>query len=141
MDLMWLDSSLEILNNQIYQSGGGGIGRSRKFEKWRGIITVFVLYLTKLIRKYRGSRLTKLKHFFTFLGQVLLKEWCKYRYGIFPENGFFHDSLYPATYNEGNTTLASQGCLQQDVLCPLGKFSNNIEIVTIFDHQYFKFLS
>ena len=51
----------------------------------------------------------------------MLKEWCKYRYGIFPENGFTGDSLYPTTYQEGNTTLASQGCLQQDILCPLGK--------------------
>ena len=51
----------------------------------------------------------------------MLKEWCKYRYGIFPENGFTGDSLYPTTYQEGNTTLASQGCIQQDILCPLGK--------------------
>ena len=51
----------------------------------------------------------------------MLKEWCKYRYGIFPENGFTGDSLYPTTYQEGNTTLASQGCIQQDILCPLGE--------------------
>ena len=54
----------------------------------------------------------------------MLKEWCKYRYGIFPENGFTGDSLYPTTYQEGNTTLASQGCLQQDILCPLGQLYN-----------------
>ena len=58
---------------------------------------------------------------FIFPGQVMLKEWCKYRYGIFPENGFTGDSLYPTTYQEGNTTLASQGCIQQDILCPLGE--------------------
>lgn len=55
---------------------------------------------------------------------MLLKEWCKYRYGIFPETGFNGDRVYPKTYKEGNTTLASQGCLQQDVLCPLGQLYN-----------------
>lgn len=52
---------------------------------------------------------------------MLLKEWCKYRYGIFPENGFEDDRFYPDTYQEGNTTLASRGCVQPDVLCPLGQ--------------------
>lgn len=59
-----------------------------------------------------------------FSGQVLLKEWCKYRYGIFPESGFSHDKLYPLTYPEGNNTIASKGCIQQDVVCPLGQVYN-----------------
>ncbi len=54
----------------------------------------------------------------------MLKEWCKYRYGVFPENGFNGDRLYPSTYQEGNATLASKGCIQQDVLCPLGQIYN-----------------
>ena len=62
--------------------------------------------------------------FFRFSGQVLLKEWCKFRYGIFPETGFPGDRLYPDTYEEGNNTLASKGCIQQDVLCPLGQIYN-----------------
>ena len=54
----------------------------------------------------------------------MLKEWCKFRYGIFPENGFSGDNLYPDVYQEGNNTLASKGCVQQDVLCPHGQVYN-----------------
>ena len=64
--------------------------------------------------------------FYSFLGQVLLKEWCKYRYGIFPENGFPGDKHYPEAYQEGNKTLANRGCVQQDVLCPLGQVYNRV---------------
>ncbi len=59
-----------------------------------------------------------------FSGQILLKEWLKYRYGIFPETGFSGDPLYPEVYREGNTTFASKGCIQQDVVCPLGQVYN-----------------
>ena len=55
------------------------------------------------------------------LGQSLLREWCKYRYGTFPEDGKNGDRLYPDTYMEGNKTLESQGCLQRTPLCPLAK--------------------
>ena len=43
-----------------------------------------------------------------YLGQSLLREWCKYRYGTFPEDGQNGDRLYPDTYMEGNKTLESQ---------------------------------
>ena len=59
-----------------------------------------------------------------FPGQSLLKEWCKYRYGIFPEDGQFGDMLYPATYKEGNISLPSQGCVEKNPLCPLGQRYN-----------------
>ena len=88
---------------------------------------------------------------FCFLGQVLLKEWCKYRYGIFPENGFPGDKHYPEAYQEGNKTLANRGCVQQDVLCPLGQVYNRVAptkqnllcneqsgIETVLNHQDFQ---
>ena len=57
-------------------------------------------------------------------GQSLVKEWCKYRYGVFPEDGFEGDRLYPAFYKEGNVSLASHGCLEKNPLCPLGQRYN-----------------
>ena len=57
-------------------------------------------------------------------GQSLVKEWCKYRYGVFPEDGFDGDRLYPAFYKEGNVSLASHGCLEKNPLCPLGQRYN-----------------
>ena len=82
----------------------------------------------------------------------MLQEWCKYRYGTFPEDGINGDRLYPHTYMEGNKTLKSNGCFQSisPLLCPLGKPYNrdaptkqnllcNSEsaIETIFNHADF----
>ncbi len=61
---------------------------------------------------------------FLFPGKSLLREWCKYRYGVFPETGFSDgDRLYPHSYTEGNATKVNQGC-DEDVrkpFCPLGQ--------------------
>lgn len=56
-------------------------------------------------------------------GQSLLREWCKYRYGVFPESGVLHggDRMYPNVYNEGNMTLVNAGCEREEPFCPLGK--------------------
>ena len=62
--------------------------------------------------------------FFSIPGQTLVREWCKFRYGTFPEHGLAGDRLYPAHYKEGNRTLDSKGCLQRDPLCPLGQVYN-----------------
>ena len=64
--------------------------------------------------------------FYLFIpGQSLLREWCKYRYGVFPESGFHGgDPLYPHVYNEGNVTLLNTGCLQEEPFCPLGQAYN-----------------
>ena len=48
----------------------------------------------------------------------MLREWAKYRYGVFPETGFEGDLQYPSTYKEGNVTLPTQGCPQRDPFCP-----------------------
>jgi hypothetical protein len=53
-------------------------------------------------------------------GSILLKEWAKYRYGVFEENGFPGDLLYPEMYSEGNATLNSTGCIENGtIFCPL----------------------
>ena len=48
----------------------------------------------------------------------MLREWSKYRYGVFPEIGFDNDDRYPSLYKEGNATLSTRGCLQRDPFCP-----------------------
>ena len=53
-----------------------------------------------------------------------MREWCKFRYGIFPENGLIGDRIYPETYMEGNKTVRTLGCVQRDPVCPLGKRYN-----------------
>jgi hypothetical protein len=49
-----------------------------------------------------------------FLADALLKTWCKYRYGVFEENGYFDDHYYPQSYAEGNQTLPNAGCQPDD---------------------------
>ena len=58
------------------------------------------------------------------VGQILLSEWSKYRYGVFPETGFNGDQIYPRTSIEGNETLLNVGCPQPDPFCPLGQHYN-----------------
>ncbi len=64
---------------------------------------------------------------FTIPGKSLLREWCKYRYGVFPERGSPAGDarLYPHLYPEGNRTIVSQGCGKGEEgeelpFCPLG---------------------
>lgn len=36
--------------------------------------------------------------FLLSLGKLLAREWLKYRYGVFDENGYDGDELYPSYY-------------------------------------------
>lgn len=45
----------------------------------------------------------------SFSGQILAREWIKYECGVFSEQGFNGDRLYPAMFNSGNTSIANQG--------------------------------
>ncbi len=77
-------------------------------------------------RKTHLLRFTR--HFlFAIPGKSLLREWCKYRYGVFPERGSPGGDarLYPHLYPEGNRTIVSQGCGKGEEgeelpFCPLG---------------------
>ena len=48
------------------------------------------------------------------LGQILSREWTKYEAGIFPEQGFQGDRLYPPTYTAGNATKPNRGCSKEE---------------------------
>ncbi len=63
----------------------------------------------------------------------MLREWCKFRYGVFPESGLADggDRLYPHLYQEGNATLVNAGCNRveetddaESPFCPLGELYN-----------------
>ena len=47
-------------------------------------------------------------------GSLLAKEWIKLRFGVFEENGFEGDSLYPSTFAEGKANLTNSGCNSSD---------------------------
>jgi len=56
-----------------------------------------------------------------------VKEWAKYRYGVFEESGFLDDPLYPPVYMEGNLTVVNGGCVgKTEVFCPLQSPYNRI---------------
>ena len=63
----------------------------------------------------------KLLSFSSLLGLTLMREWARYRFGIFPETGFQSDRVYPQLYNEGNSTKMTVGCGGQTdaMFCPL----------------------
>ena len=42
----------------------------------------------------------------------MLKEWIKFRFGVFEENGFVNDNIYPLTYTEGEEELLNVGCTE-----------------------------
>ena len=44
-----------------------------------------------------------------FSGQILAREWSKYECGVFSEQGFKNDRLYPAEFHSGNASIANQG--------------------------------
>jgi hypothetical protein len=46
----------------------------------------------------------------TALEEAMLKEWIKFRFGVFEEAGFVGDSRYPATFLEGEVELPNSGC-------------------------------
>lgn len=41
---------------------------------------------------------------------LLAKEWVKYRFGVFEEDGFAGDSLYPDRFVEGKSNVTNTGC-------------------------------
>ncbi len=43
---------------------------------------------------------------------ALTKEWVKVEFGVFEEDGFPGDSIYPATLTEGRTNITNAGCSQ-----------------------------
>ena len=51
--------------------------------------------------------------------ESLLAEMIKFKYGVFEETGFPHDSMYPETYTTGNETLATEGCEDGQRFCGL----------------------
>ena len=53
---------------------------------------------------------------------MLLKAFCKYQFGVFDEDGFLYDNLYPAAYVDGNSTVSNHGCKDSEMknFCPLG---------------------
>ena len=40
----------------------------------------------------------------------MLKEWIKFRFGVFEENGFVGDQIYPMAYTEGEEQMSNVGC-------------------------------
>ena len=43
-------------------------------------------------------------------GSLLAREWVKLQFGVFEENGFDNDNLYPTTFPEGKTNMTNSGC-------------------------------
>ena len=43
-------------------------------------------------------------------GSLLAREWVKLQFGVFEENGFDNDNLYPTTFAEGNINMTNSGC-------------------------------
>ncbi|QQP50939.1 Uncharacterized protein FKW44_012115, partial [Caligus rogercresseyi] len=39
-----------------------------------------------------------------------VKEWIKYKYGVFEESGFPGDALYPLYSVEGEVRIKNEGC-------------------------------
>ena len=48
---------------------------------------------------------------------VLTKEWIKLRFGVFEEDGFDGDNLYPSSFVEGNTNKSNNGCPTEHQVC------------------------
>ena len=47
-------------------------------------------------------------------GSLLAREWLKLQFGVFEENGFDNDNLYPTTFAEGNINMTNSGCDSDD---------------------------
>ena len=45
---------------------------------------------------------------FNISGQILAREWTKYDCGVFSEQGFKDDPLYPSHYQIGNSSTSNQ---------------------------------
>ena len=46
---------------------------------------------------------------FNISGQILAREWTKYDCGVFSEQGFKDDRVYPAMFKAGNSSKPNQG--------------------------------
>ena len=42
--------------------------------------------------------------------EMLTKEWVKFKFGVFEEDGFPEDDLYPTYFKEGKSNLTNSGC-------------------------------
>ena len=42
---------------------------------------------------------------------ALTKEWIKLKFGVFEEEGFAGDNLYPSSFVEGKANISNTGCL------------------------------
>jgi len=81
---------------------------------------------------YQGERINIPRNFLIFNSSELsnksrdiVKEWTKYRYGVFEESGFSHDPIYPGTYREGNMTRVNKGCEDlSGMFCGVGDHYN-----------------
>lgn len=46
-----------------------------------------------------------------FSGRILVKEFAKYRYGVFDEQGYFNDPIYPMCFHDDqNKKVKITGC-------------------------------
>ena len=60
-------------------------------------------------------------------GRAMLREWLKYRFGVFEEAGFEGDRIYPLKFVEGLQELENRGC-NDTVRCTEKKrTSNNVD--------------
>ena len=52
-------------------------------------------------------------------GSLFAKEWVKMRFGVFEEDGFEGDSLYPSSFVEGKRNVTNSGCDSHEEVCSL----------------------
>ena len=45
--------------------------------------------------------------------EILAKEWIKLKFGVFEEDGFAGDGLYPAMFEEGKQNIFNSGCVNK----------------------------
>ena len=44
---------------------------------------------------------------------LLTKEWIKLRFGVFEEDGFDGDNLYPSSFVEGKSNMSNNACIDK----------------------------
>ncbi|CAB4065492.1 CLCA3_4 [Lepeophtheirus salmonis] len=57
-----------------------------------------------------------------------VKEWIKYKYGVFEESGLPDDKLYPLYSVEGEVRIRNEGCPpnEEEIICPLGNYNRDL---------------
>ena len=48
---------------------------------------------------------------------TLTREWIKLRFGVFEEDGFHGDNLYPSSFVEGSSNKSNNGCPSEHQVC------------------------